>query len=154
MHTLLILALFAPPQQLIHGKVVSVHDGDTITVVVDKTQIKVRLEGIDAPESTQPFGTRSKRALSEKVFGKQVTIEWTEKDRFGRTLGRVMLDGRWINKDMVTEGFAWHYKQYSSEKELSEAEEEAKKAKAGLWSDPNARPPWEFREGAKRKKAA
>jgi hypothetical protein len=66
MHVLLFLALFAPPQQPIHGKVISVHDGDTITVLVDKTQIKVRLEGIDAPESKQPFGTRSKQALSER----------------------------------------------------------------------------------------
>lgn len=64
--------------------------GDTITVLVNKESIKVRLEGIDASESKQSFGTQSKQALSEMVFGKQVTIKKTGDDRYGRTLGVVM----------------------------------------------------------------
>jgi micrococcal nuclease len=84
-----LLALFAPSQSF-SGNVVSVHDGDTITVLVDKTQIKVRLDGIDAPESKQAFGSKAKQALSEKIVGKQFTVEWS--DRYGRTIGKVRLE--------------------------------------------------------------
>ena len=71
------LLLAAPPKvtEEISGKVVGVTDGDTITVLVNKETIKVRLEGIDAPESGQSYGTKSKQALSEMVFGKAVTVK-------------------------------------------------------------------------------
>lgn len=153
MNVLLILLLAVAAPQSFQGKVVAVHDGDTITVLHDKEQIKVRFEGIDAPETKQDFGTKARQALSKKVFGKQVTVEWTEKDQYGRTLGKVILDKRWINNEMVQDGMAWHYKRYSKDKTLSASEEKAKKAKKGLWSQPNPTPPWEFRKEDKKKAA-
>ena len=135
------------------GKVIGVSDGDTITVLLDKdgakTPIKIRLAEIDAPESKQEFGTQAKKHLSDKVFGKTVKIEYAEKDRYGRVVGKVILDNRYINQEMVTEGFAWHYKQYSKDQLIASAQDLAKTAKSGLWVDPNPTPPWAYRQGKK-----
>ena len=106
---------------------------------------KIRLQGIDAPESNQAFGTRSKQALSGKVFNKQVNVKWQDKDRYRRIIGDIYLDDRWINKEMVQEGWAWHYRQYSDDEELAKAQRTAKAAKVGLWQDSKPVPPWEFR---------
>jgi len=123
----------------IRGKVVGIADGDTITVLdAEKVQHKIRLEGIDAPEKGQAFGTKAKEKMSELVGEK--------KDRYGRILGNVHLGDRLINLEMVQEGLAWHYKQYSKAKELADAEDEARKAKKGLWGDKSPEPPWEFRK--------
>ena len=137
----------------IRGKVVSIADGDTITVLdAEKVQHKIRLEGIDAPEKGQAFGTKSKEKLSELVGEKDVVVTWEKKDRYGRILGDVHLGDRLINLEMVQEGLAWHYKQYSKSKELAEAEEEARKAKKGLWADKSPESPWEFRKKGREKK--
>lgn len=97
-----VYTLFPPAFQLI-GKVVGVSDGDTITVLDESNKsTKVRLEGIDAPESGQDFGTQAKKALSDKVFGKDTQVEWREKDKYGRTLGHVFIDGHWINKERTS----------------------------------------------------
>jgi endonuclease YncB( thermonuclease family) len=133
----------------ISGKVVAVADGDTLTVLDGTTQVKVRLEGIDAPESGQDFGTAAKKALSGKVFGKVVRVEWRDKDKYGRTLGHVHVDGRHVNLELVQEGMAWHYKEYNSDKALADAETKAREAKRGLWSIANPIPPWDFRHGQK-----
>ena len=134
------------PEPLIVGRVVGVTDGDTITVLdADHRQHKIRLEGIDAPESHQAFGTQSKNALSKKIFGKSVSVAWEEKDRYARTLGAVYLDDRWINKEMVEEGWAWHYVEYSDDEDLSSAEQTARAARVGLWVDPRPIAPWDFR---------
>ncbi len=102
---LILFALFLSARaqpQTITGKVVGVSDGDTITVLDDqKRQYKVRLDGIDAPESSQDFGSRAKQSLSDLVFGKTVTVISSKKDRYGRTLGKVTLDGRDINLDQI-----------------------------------------------------
>lgn len=127
------------------GKVVSIADGDTITVLFDNEQRKIRLDEIDAPEKKQPFGTRAKQALSEKIGEKEVRIVWAKKDRYGRILGRVYCGDRWINREMVGDGFAWRYVQYSRDPELAKAEAEARDAKRGLWSDKEPIPPWEWR---------
>ena len=108
------------------GKVIGISDGDTVTVLDGTTQVKVRLNAIDAPEHDQAFGTKSKEALAGRIFGKTVTVLWTDRDKYGRTLGHVILDGKWINKWMVQEGFAWHYKQYSSDKRLARWEDESR----------------------------
>jgi endonuclease YncB( thermonuclease family) len=131
---------------VIMGRVVGVTDGDTIKVL-DSTNIqhKIRLRGIDAPESHQSFGTQSKKALSDKVFNQAVRVEWEQKDHYGRTLGHIYLDDRWINKEMIEEGFAWHYHQYSNDEDLATAQQNAKSATAGLWLDTNAIAPWDFR---------
>jgi len=145
----LILIPFILYAETITGKVVSVSDGDTITVLVinqtTNTTVKIRLSEIDCPEKKQAFGTQAKKALSEKIFGKMVAVEYNNTDRYGRIIGKIIFDGRWINKEMIEEGFSWHYKQYSSNKELAKAELIAKEKKLGLWVDKNPVPPWEFR---------
>jgi micrococcal nuclease len=127
------------------------HDGDTIVILVGKEQVKIRLDGIDAPEANQAFGSKSREALASKIFGKVVNVEWKEQDRYGRTLGKVIINGRWVNKEMIAEGWAWHYKQYNKERELTDAENNAREKKLGLWHDKDPTPPWEFRKKDKPK---
>ena len=127
--------------------VVGVHDGDTLTGLTSgREQIKVRIEGIDAPELGQPFGSAAKRELSEKVFGKQVEILTSHNDLYGRRVGRVLVSGRDVGAEMVHEGFAWHATHFSHDKHLAAAEAHAKRAKAGLWADKSPEPPWEYRK--------
>ena len=127
------------------GKVVSVADGDTITVLYGKKQYKIRFQHIDCPESSQAFGTKAKQVLSNKVFGKIVSVKWTEKDRYERILGDVYIGKRRINAEMVNEGLAWHYKFFSKDASIAAVEAKARVAKRGIWSQPNPVPPWEFR---------
>lgn len=102
------------------GRVVGVSDGDTITVLVDNhDRLKVRLAGIDAPEKSQPFGSVSKKSLSDQVFGKTVNIESNKKDRYGRFLGRVIFNGTDVCLEQIRAGMAWHYKRYSNEQSES-----------------------------------
>lgn len=130
------------------GKVVAVADGDTLTVLYEgKKQYKVRLQHIDCPETRQPFATKAKQSLSNKVFGKAVTVKWEEMDRYKRILGDIYIGKRWINAELVQEGLAWHYKFYSKDKTIAAAEDKAKAAKLGIWSMPNPTPPWDFRHG-------
>lgn len=132
------------------GRVVGVTDGDTITVLVDGAQqVKVRLAEIDAPESGQPWGKRSKQALSAMVFDRMVDVRQTDVDRWGRSIGQVAVDGRDINREMIASGGAWAFRQYLSDQSLLEDEARAKREKLGLWSMPEAQtvPPWEWRRG-------
>jgi endonuclease YncB( thermonuclease family) len=132
--------------KILKGKVVSITDGDTVTVYTGQGKpIKLRLEGIDAPESKQDFGDASKRHLSGLVFSKNVVIHSTGKDRYGRTLGVLHVSDKNVNAMMIRDGFAWHYKQYSSDPELADAEQSARAARRGLWSMANPVAPWEFR---------
>jgi len=149
------LAMFAAAAEFA-GKVVGVSDGDTITVLkVDgtgKSTVKVRLAGIDTPESSQDHGAKAKQAISAKVFGKTVRVVYTEHDRYGRTVGDVYAGEEWINLQMVAEGWAWHYTHFSDDKRLAQAEEEARRARIGLWTDPNEPvPPWEHRQAGKKR---
>lgn len=132
-------------KNVIKGKVVSITDGDTFTILVDKEQSKIRLAEIDAPERKQAFGTQSRKALADKIFDKTVSVKWQSKDRYGRIIGNVYLDERWINKEMIEEGWAWQYNAYSKSKELCEFQEYAKNNKLGLWCDKNPIPPWQYR---------
>jgi micrococcal nuclease len=127
------------------GKVIGIADGDTVTVLREREPVKVRLDGIDAPEKRQSFGTKSKDALAGLVFGKAVTVQSKGTDRYGRTLGVISVNGVNVNQQMVAGGWAWHYKQYSSDQTLSQLELRAKAAQSGLWADANSLPPWEFR---------
>jgi endonuclease YncB( thermonuclease family) len=138
-----ILLAFAPPFE---AKVIAVYDGDTITVRTDET-IKIRLDGIDAPELKQPFGQASKQAMSGLVFGQTVTIKPGKKDRYGRLLARVEIGGKDVSLTMVETGMAHWYEQYAKrDSQLQSAQTQAKTARRGLWSDPNVQPPWEFRK--------
>lgn len=132
------------------ARVVGVSDGDTLTVLKgDRTQVKIRLHGIDAPETGQDFGARAKQAASELAFGRVVTIRERERDRYGRTVAEVLLpDGRSLNREMVGRGLAWWYRKYApADAELEQAEAAAKAAGRGLWGHPGAVPPWEWRKG-------
>lgn len=107
---LLCLSAAAQPQT-ITGKVVAIADGDTLTVLdAGNRQHKIRLDGIDAPESSQDWGSRAKQSLSDLVFGKTVTVISSKKDKYGRTLGKVMLDKRDINLEQIRRGMAWFYR--------------------------------------------
>ncbi len=109
---LLPLAVFAD----ITGKVVGVADGDTITVLNDsKGLTKIRLHQIDAPEKQQDFGQRSKQSLSELVYGKHVRIEVADTDKYGRTVGKVWVNGNDANLEQIKRGMAWVYKKYANE---------------------------------------
>lgn len=152
--TPLILTLALLTTADIEGKVVAITDGDTLTVLVGTEQVKVRLDGIDAPERRQAFGTQAREKLGELCFGKTVLVRASGKDRYGRTLGTVVVAGVNANLEMVNAGLAWHYKQYSKDAELSRAEADARKARKGLWEDAEPVPPWEFRKRPAVKKAA
>lgn len=138
--------------ETVTGRVVGVADGDTITVLdADKVQHKIRLAGIDAPEKKQSFGNRSKESLSDLVFDKTVNVETEKRDRYGRQIGKVLVNGQDVNLVQVERGMAWFYRQYQREqspndRRLYEAAEDAAKAdKRGLWHDAGPVPPWEFR---------
>lgn len=138
--------------ETLQGRVVGIHDGDTVTVVdTNRQQYKIRLAGIDAPESKQAYGSRSKQNLSKWLYNRQVIVKWNKRDRYGRTVGVVLVDGHDVNLEQVRAGMAWWYRQYAKEQTLPDrqayelAENEAKAAKRGLWSDLEAVPPWAWR---------
>ncbi|QEY27134.1 nuclease [Neisseria zalophi] len=127
-------------------KVVGVTDGDTLTCLSsEKVPIKVRLNQIDAPEHKQDFGKAAKKALSAYVFGKNVNLRTNGRDKYGRTIAEVYLDGTNINKAMVTSGYAWAYREYMIDNEYLELEAVARSKNKGLWSQPNPIYPSEFR---------
>lgn len=134
------------------AKVVRISDGDTLGVLVDGKEIKIRLAHIDAPEKGQPFGAASKKALSDLCFGKTILVDSTDTDRYGRVVA-VLYDsaGKNINKEMVKQGMAWHFKRYSRDNSYSKAEAAARQKKIGLWQDSKPVPPWEWRKQSKKK---
>ena len=136
----------------IEGWVVGVTDGDTVTVLDgSNTQHKIRLAGIDAPEKKQAFGARSKQSLSDLVFDRQVSVETDKRDRYGREVGVILVNGKDANLEQVTRGFAWHYKAYEREQSANDrklydfAEQEARARRRGLWADVDPTPPWDYR---------
>ena len=137
----------------ITGSVVRITDGDTLVVLdTNKIQHKIRLVGIDAPEKKQAYGKKSKDNLSALVAGRYVVVEYEKRDRYKRILGKIMLSGKDMNLEQVASGMAWHYKKYQGEQSrtdqqrYSEAEIDARRAKRGLWYDPEPIPPWEYRK--------
>ena len=128
------------------GKVVGVADGDSITVLHDRVQVKVRLVDIDAPEKAQPFGNRSKQALEVLVKGQEVRIVERGQDKYHRTLGRVYRDDLDVNAEQVRQGMVWVFRQYAKDDALYPIEAEAKEQKRGPWHDSEPVPPWEWRK--------
>ena len=117
------------------GKVVSIADGDTVVILDDtKTQHKVRLSDIDAPENKQPYGTMARQQLSNYVFGKEVIADCREKDKYGRDLCTIRIGDLDVNAEMVSTGAAWVYIKYNTREELPALQDAAKEAKRGLWS--------------------
>lgn len=129
------------------GRVVKIADGDTLTIVIDGEQEKIRLSDIDTPERKQPYGTRAKQALSDLTFGKTITVSTTTRDRYGRVIGHITADGIDVNAELVRLGYAWVYRRYSDDPELLRLEQFARTQKLGLWADSNPIPPWEWRRG-------
>ena len=137
----------------LQGKVVHVADGDTLTVLdATNTQHKIRLQGIDAPEKAQAFGQKSKQSLHRLVHSNQVSVEFQKKDKYGRTVGKVVFNGLDVCLEQIKLGMAWHYKQYESEQikedreTYAQAELSARANAIGLWKDKQPSPPWEFRK--------
>lgn len=131
------------------AQVTAVHDGDTITVKrADPVEtIKIRLDGIDAPELKQPYGQTSRVLLSNLIYGKSVEIVPKNKDRYGRTIAQVKSDGRDVNNEMIKAGAAWWYSQYALHDLIKQqAQADAQGQKIGLWANPDAIPPWDFRK--------
>lgn len=128
--------------------VVGISDGDTIKVrCSDRPQMIVRLAEIDAPEKAQPFGRRSRETLSTLCFGKQAEIRPSTRDRYGRTVARVICAGTDANAAMVRAGMAWAYTRYLTDPQIRAMEVVARRERLGLWADAHPVPPWEWRKG-------
>lgn len=138
----------AAPQPV---RVVGVSDGDTVRVVLDGSEQKLRLAEIDAPEKAQPFGQASKAALLKRCMGQPASVDVSGTDRYGRLLGRLRCGGEDANAAQVRDGMAWVYDDYVRDRSLYALQAQAKKAKKGLWTEPDPQPPWAFRR-AKRQK--
>ena len=131
------------------GRVVSVADGDTLTVLSDGQEVRIRLAEIDAPERGQPWAARSRDALRSLVDGQTVQIVETDQDRWGRVVGHVYLDGRDINAELVQLGAAWAFFRYQTDPRFSAYQADAREQRLGLWSLPDNETiaPWEWRAG-------
>ena len=140
--------LFAPIvffAESFSGKCVGVIDGDTIRVMRDGRAVKIRLEGIDCPERGQDFSNIAKKFTSSLVFGEIVSIQIKEFDHYGRIVGRVSIRSKDLSLELVKAGLAWHYKKYSSDTRLAQAEQQARTGGKGLWVLPDPSPPWKYR---------
>lgn len=145
---LLATAAGQQPVQNIEGRVVGIIDGDTLTLLTQENrQIKVRLSEIDAPESSQPYGDKAKKALSDLVFGKEVKVVNEGIDKYGRTIGRIYVGDMDVSAAMVSQGAAWVYRKYSRDLKLLNLESFAKNSGQGIWKLPEDQrvPPWEWR---------
>ena len=137
----------------LQGKVIGVADGDTVTLLdAQKNQHKIRLQGIDATEKAQAFGNKSKQSLHEMVHGKEVFVDVQKKDKYGRSVGKILVNQTDACLEQIKRGMAWHYKQYANEQSpedrdvYAQAESTARAQSLGLWKDKSPTPPWEFRK--------
>ena len=144
-----------PIKGVVAGKVTKVADGDTLTIInADNKLVKIRFYGIDAPETKQEFGLDSKKFLTDKIFGKYITVDVIDIDQYKRSVGRVFLDNIDVNRLMIEDGYAWVYSQYCKIPERTEWEqlqELAKADKKGLWQNDNPTSPWQWRKDSSRK---
>jgi endonuclease YncB( thermonuclease family) len=136
----------------LYGAITAVHDGDTITLQTEAATKKIRLAGIDAPEIKQPYGIASRDALSQDVLNQSVTVDTTKTDKYGRSVGKVLLNGEDVNLKQVRRGLAWVYNDYIKElstedRELYKAAEKASNdEQIGLWQDEQPVAPWQYRK--------
>ncbi|MGB9150648.1 MAG: thermonuclease family protein [Burkholderiales bacterium] len=154
--TLLCVFTTGAAQADITGRVVSISDGDTVTVMTENyVPHKIRLSGIDAPEKGQAFGQRSKQNLSDLIYNKAVRVEERTTDRYGRIVGLIWLDDKDICLQQIVDGYAWHFKKYQKSQPqterilYSQTEIQAREAKKGLWLDADPIPPGDWRKGRK-----
>lgn len=139
-------------ETIITGKVIAITDGDTFKLLTkDSTQIKVRLANIDCPERKQPFSNKAKLFVSEAIFNKTVTLHVLKKDRYRRFISNVIYDDSLsLCHQLVKNGLAWHYVKYSKDTTLQKLEDKARSNKIGLWQDPKAIAPWQWRDNKKK----
>jgi micrococcal nuclease len=130
-------------------QVIGISDGDTLTVLVDRKPLKIRLANIDAPEKHQAFGQVSRTSLSSLCFGKDADFHAQDVDRYGRTVAVVRCAGVEVNRAQVERGMAWVYPKYNKDESLPGVQEQAREARRGLWFDRDPVPPWEFRRAAR-----
>lgn len=139
------------PGPTLQGQVVRVSDGDTVTLQTQDSTIKIRLAGIDAPETKMAYGATARAYLADLVLDKEVIAITRKKDRYGRTVATLMLGEKDVNLAMVQAGMAWHYKQYAREQTEAQAvsyaqsEIVARDQGHGLWQHEKPMPPWEWR---------
>lgn len=138
------------------GTIVGVADGDTVTLLdTSKTQHRIRLDGIDAPERTQPHGQRSRQSLAALAHGRIAHADCPKVDRYGRAVCRVIVDGVDVGLEQIRRGYAWHYVKYAHEQRAidreryARAESDARQAHSGLWSFSDPVPPWDYRRAAR-----
>lgn len=140
-----------PYSKELKGKVVSIADGDTVIIVVadnstkSKKQYRIRLNDIDAPESKQAFGNKSKENLKNYIYQKDVVVKHESTDKYGRILGTIYYQGKDINLQQVKDGYAWVYRHYSKKQDYIKEEEKARQERKGLWADKNPINPYDFR---------
>jgi micrococcal nuclease len=132
-------------------KVVGVKDGDTFVLLKDGQELIIRFEHIDCPEKKQPFGKEAKKFVSNRCYGKYVSLKGSLKpDRYNRIIAEVILeDGTNLNEELIKKGLAWHFKKYSSNARYAELEDNAKEIKIGLWSLLNPIEPWNWRKSSR-----
>jgi len=146
--TFLIFIPLLSVSQSLSAKVVGIKDGDTV-IVLDSlnNQITLRLAEVDCPEKNQPFGTKAKQFTSDQVYLKTIKYVVTDTDRYGRSIAMIYYDSdnKYLSAEIIKAGMGWHYKRYSTSKELATFQENAKQNKIGLWIDNDPIEPSEFR---------
>jgi endonuclease YncB( thermonuclease family) len=140
------LSIVACAAHAFAGKVIGVSDGDTLTVLDRQQPVRVRLAGIDAPETGQPFARRAKTSLSELAFGKVALVDAHGRDVYGRVLGRVRVGSVDLSAEQVRRGYAWVFRRFTRDPELIALEDDARAARRGLWADRAPIPPWTWRD--------
>lgn len=138
----------AVAQAKLTGRVVGISDGDTFTMLLPgNRQVRIRLHGVDCPEKNQDFGTRARTFTADLTFGKTVSVQVKDRDRYGRTVGLVILpSGKILQEELLRHGLAWHYRRYDKSPRFAALEARARAGKMGLWSMKNPVAPWEFRK--------
>lgn len=145
---LLLLTICNLQAETLQGKVIHITDGDTLTMLTQlNKKVKIRLEGIDAPEKAQPFGNKAKQSLANLTFQKQVSVQTMNTDKYGHTAGIVMSNNVNVNAKQVRLGMAWVYPKSINHKKLLKLETNAKQAKRGLWASDRPIEPWLWRKG-------
>lgn len=134
------------------GKVIDISDGDTITVLNGRTPEKIRLYGIDTPESAQAFGNKATNQIKKLVVGQNADVKQYDTDKYKRTVAVITVNGKNVNRAMIETGHAWLYQKYCKEefcREWRSLEEQARSSRIGLWRDNNPEPPWDWRKSQK-----
>lgn len=153
--TALAVPLFSAAAEF-DGTIIGVADGDTVTLLdASKTQHRIRLDGIDAPERSQPHGQRARQSLAALAHGKPAHADCPKIDRYGRAVCRVTVDGVDVGLEQIRRGLAWHYVKYAHEQRAidrityARAESDARSTSLGLWSFSDPIPPWDYRRQQK-----